>query len=116
MDLPTKGRMMEKIKTVFCPKVFVSCKSKQDFIDVYKKLSEENKSYIVDLESYEIPKTGLVIYLSETLMTWGKVVTCANTMTKRNNLRSNGYTELSVDQALSHPGAITGSGRSACIG
>ena len=46
-------------------------------------------------DGYEVGK-GQIVYLSQTLMTWGKIMIAKNTITNRNRLRAKKYFEVEL--------------------
>lgn len=76
---------------------------------VYTKLAQGNRAGLKDVEGYEMPtKAGAIVYLTQTLMTWGDVHIKKNVPSQRNKLRECGYLEMTPAEVIGHDGPITG--------
>ena len=100
-----------KITGLYCPKVFCVCATKDEFSAVYAKLAQENSAGLNDVEGYELPGSGVIVYLAQTLMTWGHVRIKRNGRTQRNGLRDLGYIQITPEEVVCHDGPITGGTR-----
>lgn len=112
--------MTMEITGTFCPKVFCACSTKAEFVAVYTKLAQGNRAGLKDVEGYEIPKSGAIVYLTpveratrlgSVRQAWGCVYIKDNNSRSRDSLSGGGYQEMTPEEVIGHDGPITGGGK-----
>ena len=77
----------------FAKKIFIQILSNSDLVAAINYLEEQGHRSKIKTEGFEIPKKGIIVFISQTLMQWGKIKLQPNTEIKRNKLRALGYFE-----------------------
>lgn len=103
--LPGWGILSKSEQTdssVYAPykKTFFQCNTPEELVFVFNVLKEYHRTEIVDIDKYEIPENGIIVFVRPTSMVWGEIFLKRNTRTQRNELREQGYIEHRPDELI----------------
>ena len=88
--------MLELKTNPYPPKIFFICNTKEEFIKVFKELFSLGHCTSININDFEIPKKGIIVWLKPTLMSWCIIETLPNTLHKRNKLITKGFEQREI--------------------